>query len=218
MGQAKPLRFTLLHAMTFVIAVAVGLAVLRSLGNFVTVQRDITVSFQERIGVTSSVGIGVSDYMNRQTAAYFRPPIKGVIIYWSRQFSFWPGSCLAALSLATFFLGLRQGRRSTRRPGMAMSVAVVIAMSVAAVRLPHLLVNSQGALPLRVKEWWLEFWFTLPRLAGFAVAVSWVTLVLGGRWRVGRGWLDRFGVLLGAAWIAMAILDLATTWYYALPF
>ncbi|MHC5540592.1 hypothetical protein ACYOEI_20415 [Singulisphaera rosea] len=217
MGHAKSLRFTLLHAMIFVVAVAVGLAIPRSLGNFVTVRRDVTVSFQERVGVTSNVGVNISDFMNRETAGWFRPPIKGWIIYWSRQITFWPGPCLAALSLATFGLGLRQDRRFARRPGMAMGLGVVIAIMVAAVRLPHLLIAGPSLSNLRVKEWWLEFWFTLPGMAGFAVAVSWATLVFGGRWRVGRGWLNWLGVLLGACWIAMATLDLATSWYYAFP-
>jgi hypothetical protein len=204
--------------MALVAAVAVGLAVPDGFRNFSTVRRDVNVSFQDGENSTSSLGVGASDYMNRLTAASFRPPIKGEIIYWARQFYFWPGPCMAGLSLATLGFGIAHGRRLARRPGMAMATAVCAAMIVAAVRLPHLLGVGPGPLQLHWREWWLEFWFTVPRLAGFAVAVSWLTLALGGRWRVGGRWQDRLGVCLGAGWISMATIDLAATWYYALPF
>ena len=220
MKDARPRRFTLLDAMALVVAVAIGLAIARGFGNFSTIRREVQVSFWVDSRSTSTIGVNTSDYMNRATAASFRPPIKGEIIYWGKQLSFWPGPCMAALSLATLGLGFRRAPRPARRAGTVMAVAVTVAMAAAAVRLPHLLILKPGPtspLQLHWREWWLEFWFTLPRLAGFAVLVSWVSLAVGGRWRAGGGWLDRLAVLLGAVWIGMAMLGLGTTWYYALP-
>jgi len=218
MSRSRPRRFTLFDAMALVVAIAVGLAISRNLGNFSTVRRDVDVSFRDGEKSTTSFKVGTSDYMNRLTAAYFRPPIKGEVIFWARQLYFWPGPCMAGLSLATLGLGVAQGRRFARRPAMAMAMAVCAALAVAAVRLPFLLGFGPSPLQLHWREWWLELWFTVPRLAGFAVAVSWLTLALGGRWRVSGGWPDRLGVVLGAIWIGMAVMDLGATWYQALPF
>jgi hypothetical protein len=125
---------------------------------------------------------------------------------------------MAVLSMATLGMGVAHGRRLAGRPGMAMAIAVIVAMITAAVRQPHLLIPSPANLSqLRWREWWLEFWFTVPRLSGFAVAVSWLTLAFCGRWRAGAGWPDRLGVFLGVVWIGMAAADLAATWLLALP-
>lgn len=213
-----PRRFTLSDAMVLIAAIAAGLAIPRSFGDFETVRRGVHVSFRDGEHSTTSIGVDTSDYMDRATMALFRSRIKGAFFYWSNQASFWPGPCLAALTLATFGIGLGTPRRSlrrlARRPGAAMAMAVIFAMAVTSIRLPHLLMA--GSKPLRWAEWWLEFWFTLPRLAGFAVAVSWITLALSGRWKAGSGWRDRLGLAIGICWIGMAALDLAAAWCWAL--
>jgi hypothetical protein len=40
---------------------------------------------------------------------------------------------------------------------------------------------------------------------GCTVAAIWLLLVLSGRWRPERSWIDRLGRLLGVVWIAVAI-------------
>jgi len=46
--------------------------------------------------------------------------------------------------------------------------------------------------------------FTLaPSLAGATVLGSWMTLILGRRWRAEPSWLDRLGRALGVYWLAM---------------
>jgi hypothetical protein len=204
--------------MVLVVAIAVGFSIPRGFADFIYIRREVNASFKIDERTTSSIVVSTGDYMDRATAAAFRPPIKGVVLYWARRLSFWPGPCMAALSLAMLGLGLGQARRLAGRPGMAMAVAVVLAMVVTAIRLPDLLILRTSPPQLHWRGWWLEFWFTVPRLAGFAVAVSWATLALGGRWRAGGGWLDRLGVLLGTIWIAMAMIDLGATWYQALLF
>lgn len=217
-----PRRLTLSDLLVLVIAIAVGLAVPRTFGNFVTVRREIGVAYKVGPMTFSNRAVSTSDYIDRPTAAMFRPPIKGKIISGARQLLIWPGPCLAALSMVTLVLGLRAScrplRRVTRRPGMAAGVAVAFAASLALVRCPQLLIEASGpGVKLYWPEWWLEVWFTLPRLAGLAVATSWLTLALSGRWGAVRGWPDGLGVALGACWIGVALTDLAATWYYALP-
>ena len=219
MRHTRPQRFTLLDAIALVAAIAVGLSITRSFGDVVVIQRSIAIAFRTQEHFSSNMAYRSAtystDYVGRATAAVFPPRDKGQVIYWARQLAFWPAPCMAALSLAT--LGLGHARRLARRPGMAMAVAVAAAMGAAAVRLPHLLRLKPNPLQLW-RLWWSEFWVTIPPLAGFAVAVSWVILALYGRWRGGGGWLDRLGVSLGAGWIAMAMIDLGATWYESLPF
>jgi hypothetical protein len=38
--------------------------------------------------------------------------------------------------------------------------------------------------------------------AGWAVAASWLTLIMNRRWRPERDWIDRAGRVVGIAWIA----------------
>lgn len=45
---------------------------------------------------------------------------------------------------------------------------------------------------------------------GAAVLVAWLTLVLGGRWRSARCWLDQLGRILGAYWIFTLLF---VSWY-----
>lgn len=210
MKQDMPRSFTLSNAMVLIVAVAAGLAITRSFGDFMTVRREVSISYRTGPSSNKAIGVSTSDYVDRSTAVLFRPRIKGEIIYWSRQLSFWPGPCLVALSLVTAGSSLRPPRRrSALLPGVVATTALLMSMAASALRHPTLLM--QGHL----REWWLEFWFTLPRLAGLAVAVSWITLASTGRWRLVGGWFDRLGVAVGACWIGMAVLDLLATWCWA---
>jgi hypothetical protein len=40
---------------------------------------------------------------------------------------------------------------------------------------------------------------------GYSVGAVWLLLVLSGRWRAERSWIDRLGRLLGVVWIAAAV-------------
>jgi hypothetical protein len=42
-------------------------------------------------------------------------------------------------------------------------------------------------------------------LGGFAVAICWATLALGGRWRAEPSWIDRLGRIVGVAWMVMGV-------------
>ena len=45
--------------------------------------------------------------------------------------------------------------------------------------------------------------------AGTAVGAVWVSLLLGGRWKAERSWIDRLGRVIGIGWMALALV------YYA---
>jgi hypothetical protein len=44
---------------------------------------------------------------------------------------------------------------------------------------------------------------------GDTVAIAWIVLAASGNWTIEPGWVDRLGVLLGAAAIGIALLGLA---------
>jgi hypothetical protein len=50
------------------------------------------------------------------------------------------------------------------------------------------------------------FPFAAPGEIGLAVAVAWLMLGIGGRWRPERSWVDRSGRALGALWLMMVPL------------
>jgi hypothetical protein len=41
---------------------------------------------------------------------------------------------------------------------------------------------------------------------GLAVLASWMTLALSGQWRAARGWVERFGRVIGVCWILTAFM------------
>jgi len=57
--------------------------------------------------------------------------------------------------------------------------------------------------------WWLYVAYAHGWLVGPSVAVGWVLLSLAGPRRADRGWLDRLGRALGAAWIGLWAIDCA---------
>jgi hypothetical protein len=49
-------------------------------------------------------------------------------------------------------------------------------------------------------------------VAGYSVALTWLVLILSGRWAADRGWLDRLGRFLGLCWIGLAFLTVLQSW------
>jgi hypothetical protein len=43
---------------------------------------------------------------------------------------------------------------------------------------------------------------------GMAIAAAWLVIYFGGRWKLGRGWREWLGVLLGTAWLADLVWEL----------
>lgn len=218
-------RLTLIDIMILIAALAAGLALTRTFGDFLTVFRGIRVTRMNGPEIMSQHMVETSDYLNWMTAELYKPLLKGEILYWARRLAFWPGPCLACLSLATMLISLRSPRpplrRVCRQAGFVAGAAFLVAAGVAAVHQPQLLL-TQSPVTISVqtfywRDWWLELWFALPSAAGFAVAVAWLTLILVRGWPPSAGWPDRLGRILGACWIGMAIVSLAATWWSVLP-
>ena len=59
---------------------------------------------------------------------------------------------------------------------------------------------DQGAPSLMlVSLYWTPFY--VPMFVGWAVFVTWMTLLIGRRWRAERSWIDRLGRATGVFWI-----------------
>ena len=48
----------------------------------------------------------------------------------------------------------------------------------------------------------------LAHLPGPAVAGAWITMVVSGRWRRSRDWVEGLGMAIGACWIALTLAAL----------
>ncbi len=111
-------------------------------------------------------------------------------------------------------------KRLLMQPGL---VAAVAALSILTIEWA-LLVGSawlDGRFdfmsPLRTNAFVANGVVLLAHHAGWAVVVSWLTLVLIGRWHPERSWIDRWGRVLGCTWIivgpvASLLIDHATWW------
>jgi hypothetical protein len=116
--------------------------------------------------------------------------------------------CLAAWTGAFLASRLHAPRPRRRRlvlqPGLVGAVAVLFVLILESI----LLVGSARidgrfgwSTPTRVAEFATNGVVLLAHHAGWAVAVSWLTLALIGRWRPEPSWVDRWGRLLGCTWI-----------------
>ena len=111
------------------------------------------------------------------------------------------GLLLCILSAAVLVMGLRLSCHGRRRlwlePGLAACAAAILGVAVQTVFMA--LVSHAGLLT------WERFaigafWSGWPR-CGPAVAGSWLTLIVTGRWRARRGSIDRLGRVVGACWL-----------------
>ncbi|MEO6808264.1 MAG: hypothetical protein ABI353_04045 [Isosphaeraceae bacterium] len=103
---------------------------------------------------------------------------------------------IAFWSLALLIIRLRKPRppirRLSREPGFIACVASALGILFGAlIFITYLLRGRSG-------EWILPVGFPV----GYAVAASWLTLVLNRRWRPVPDLLDRAGRVLGVYWIA----------------
>ncbi len=116
---------------------------------------------------------------------------------------------MALLSLALLILRFRSPRPRRRRmfsqPGVMACVSVsataIITALLALLSLMIPALRGTGGDPLN------GFLVLGSSACGFAVAVSWMTLVLVGRWRPERGWIDRMGRVLGLYWMSLAPVE-----------
>jgi hypothetical protein len=132
--------------------------------------------------------------------------------------------CLAAWT-AAFLVTRLHGHRPRRRrlvmqPGSVAAVAALFSLAVESILIfgsAKIDGRFTWASPARVGEFVANAIVLLAHHAGWAVIVSWLTLVLIGRWRPEPSWIDRWGRALGCAWIvvgpmASLLIDHATWW------
>ena len=116
----------------------------------------------------------------------------------------WALSTLVPWTFAVLAMNLRHPRPRlwvlARQPGAVAcgTAAVMLVLEVAS--LPLTLSTIGGGYlssPLLVASW---YW---PTSVGSAVSVSWLFVIVRGRWRVEGDLISRLGVLVGFCWIAL---------------
>jgi hypothetical protein len=213
--------FTLLDSLVLLAATAWGLAMTRDFPNLLTIVQAQSVVYAERRD-----GDPPARMTSFKAALDPRDIASGLThrtAVWAGTAVYWPGPCLAAWTLAVLILSFvnpgAPAREVLGRPGVVAGLAWVVGLTAAAVSTPGALIGRVPpglALTAFWREWWFLTWFDLPRGAGFAVAVSWLTLCLCGRFAPRGEWPDRLGVILGLSWMALGSLSLALSWLFAL--
>jgi hypothetical protein len=122
-----------------------------------------------------------------------------------------PGMSMGSLSL--FAMRWRRPRPSLRRlsrqPGFVASCVVVVFLVIGEVEYV-----TQVSLVGVDSYWGMGYVHDLSMVLmdgvryslgrnGYVVAAAWLTLALGRRWQPEPSWIDRFGRVLGAAWLVM---------------
>jgi hypothetical protein len=112
--------------------------------------------------------------------------------------------CITPLTIVLAIRGLcRRRPRSLRallRPGLAACVAASVALLLRG--LEYLPYHAVGA------RWHLgpiDPWVSTGERVGYAVLGVWAALAVAGRWRIGRGWIERLGVVVGLLWALGAL-------------
>ena len=203
--------FGLSDALLLVAATALGLALTRSLSGFLAIDRWESIGYR-RDGPTP---IGHRTTLSRSYGEIGPPHASQVahVRLWIDRVAFWPCPLLITWTLTVLAKAVLSAPRprfkSLRQPGIMAGVACLAAFCLATLESPMMLVTwwPKTARPeFYLEDWWLFTWFALPRAAGYSVALTWLVIILSGRWAANRGWLDRLGRFLGLCWIALASL------------
>jgi hypothetical protein len=202
--------FTLRDALVLIMATAVGLATTRSL---VDLQYVSTLVSGEIAG-GARFGWVAAAYSPSDSP---RPEALSHASYWCQRIAFWPCPCLATSTIAALTLAFLRcdppRKRLLRQPGILAGLAWIASFLVIAVASPPTVFQwSRPVPPFYWYGWWIQTWFALPKVAGFAVAISWLSLALSGRWAAVRGWPDRLGRLVGSCWIGLGTVRLLASW------
>jgi hypothetical protein len=130
---------------------------------------------------------------------------------------------LATLTPAVLLIRLRRPRpalwRLARQPGMAACCAAILSMPptlLALARENRAVVEGESEV---FPPDWVARIFLLEEgavMAGLWVLAAWAALMLGGRRRPERGWIDRLGRVVGLGWLlalAVHVLGHDSTWW-----
>lgn len=111
-------------------------------------------------------------------------------------------------TVAVFIMRLRHPRPRLRRlilrPGTAACCAVTVWLGFKTLLLMLMIgVPQQRHLVMA----YMGDGVAIASWAAPAVAGAWLVLILSGRWRPNRGWLDLIGMALGVGWLALEVLN-----------
>jgi hypothetical protein len=119
------------------------------------------------------------------------------------------GSAICILTFWSLALLILNVRRSSQRdgsdlaaPGVAACVSIAIVLLfefIYGIRVIYVCLLVKSGLLLNVEDWGAP--------VAAAISGSWITLLIGGRWKVCSSWLDWSSRLIAACWIIVAILD-----------
>ncbi len=194
-AKAKPVsikrRFRLFDAMILVAATAIGC------GSIVWASRTADFSLREVLDDVSSVFQESRGQIDAEgmisLCAMGTAVLTPMAVAW--------GLALLALRL----VGPRPTwRRLARQPGMMAVCATVLVLAALGILIGCMaLVAGMGSGSSSVVE---DTLFLTPVFFGLAVAASWMTLIVGRRWRAERSWVDRAGRTLGIFHIVAGLL------------
>ncbi len=149
--------------------------------------------------------------------SFFKPPplgwSPGVIVHRALSaVGYLVAQVAAVAAVALLAIRLRGPRpsmtRLARQPGLVAcaTVTLVGALSMAEYLAQILMIGVQNPFAQGFSYETLNvlmdgLWYSFTR-NGYAVAATWMTLAMGGRWRPEPGWIDRSGRAVGIFWIA----------------
>jgi hypothetical protein len=145
-------------------------------------------------------------------------------VYLVRLLSWWHvtlSHVAGALTLGLLVVRIRKERpslsRLARQPGAVACAAASLAMVVEMIPKMELIATQYfvdkrpfeqlGEITCFNIDVWLE---------SFAVALAWLLLSLGGRWRREPGWIDGLGIALGAWWLLPQVILNASEFLFML--
>lgn len=134
-------------------------------------------------------------------------------LFWTirgRRFLVRTAPFASAATMALLFLRLLQPRppvsRLARQPGFVACLAASLVLFVGG-SMTFSGVSRNTYLPWRGLHFTDFFFYLLQPFeraeVGFAVAASWLVLIVGRRWRPEPSWIDRCGRAVGAYWILL---------------
>ncbi len=206
MPQPTRRAFTLFDAMVLIAAAAFGMGGLRTSTGSLS---EFAAQFRESLAATGQPEAGWTSW------GWTIYQVYGLAALSTVPFGY---AWTLALMLLWFRAPRSRLRRLGRQPGWnaclaatAIYIPALVALAglvlvrwLAAGLIPNVMPPTNGFLDLLHG---LAF-LLVPSLAGTAVLGSWVTLVVGRRWRAEPTWIDRFGRCLGVYWITVIILPI----------
>lgn len=211
-------RWSVANLLIFVAATAPGLALARSLPNFVLLDSPITMVEQVRPNGSS----GVMVVRNLANAPAGRRPFEISPSYWFIHLAYWSAPCLACWSVAALILNLGGPERPLRRferPGVAIGLGVMLAATIALVECARCMtatLTQWGNLRHSWPAYYCYFWNLVPRAAGLVIVVAWLARITVSHRGQPRGERGRVALLLGVAWVTSALVAAIGSWLLAL--